>query len=747
MSKRTFQPQKAELGIPEFATSLPTKEPIAVYYRQSTEAQVGNISTEMQTIDMKAYLQQRGWSEDEILMIDMDEGISGSKKIDERPGMKTLFELITDRQIRAVACQDEDRLFRDVTQIQVNIFIEACRQSRVLVITPSFVYDFAHEQLGIFHARQFRFKCEMAAEYINTVIIGKLHRAKQRLMSEGRWAGATIPTGFMVDMRKTLPDGSSNPNWYKYMPFEPFAEVVCAYYRNFLEVGGNIAATLRRIRQARLSFPNPDTSQPPEGFATFYHLRFRDDGYYLGRSGLTTLLTNPAYIGHWCVQGAVRRWNNHPGIVSLEVFTQAFNYLSQYGLDGEKNTSYRPIRQNARPTLDSERPVERPLCAGLMYGLVNGEWRQVGTGYVVKRQRYAYELFERGFLNDRPIWERNAEWIDAAISRHFHIKLQATFDTQEWEEITGKFTQTLEHERKLKQAQVDYLESAKQNLITGLELASSPGLIRDTETRYEVLDQEQRHLKAELEAMENDHRQYERLRHLRGTFEDAINRWELMGRDEKHALLQMFAERIEVLEVKHLGGMRLRICWKNGKDEELRLNKMPTSGQGWTQDEVDQLLALVDKGASQVEIAAAFPARRWRQIRIKIGQLGKPVLFSPLCLRPDETYADFLERGGDTRSGRSNAHHWTKEDLTLLRKLVDGNAEQIEIMAAFSYRRWDHIRRKIKQVYQRKIRIGSTAGVQDRDTYQSFQVRHFDTGSAAGSRIRLRLATYPDRGI
>src|SRR5258708_30026610 len=134
--------------IPESASSLPTDNPVAVYYRQSTYSQVGNISTAIQTIDMVSYLEHRGWSTENITMIDMDAGISGTKKIDERPGMKMLFELITSGKIGAVACQDEDRLFRDVTQIQVNIFIEACRASNVLVLTPSMVYNFADELTG-----------------------------------------------------------------------------------------------------------------------------------------------------------------------------------------------------------------------------------------------------------------------------------------------------------------------------------------------------------------------------------------------------------------------------------------------------------------------------------------------------------------------------------------------------------------------------------------------------------------------
>ena len=159
-------------------TELPLHLPVAVYYRQSTEAQIGNISTTIQTVDMVEYLKAQGWAKNKIVMIDMDAGISGTTKIDEREGMSTLFSLITNDEIGAVACQDEDRLFRDITQIQVNIFIEACKSHKVLVITPTVVYNFSHPQLGTFHARQFRFKSEMAAEYIDSYLKGSVTKCK-----------------------------------------------------------------------------------------------------------------------------------------------------------------------------------------------------------------------------------------------------------------------------------------------------------------------------------------------------------------------------------------------------------------------------------------------------------------------------------------------------------------------------------------------------------------------------------------
>jgi DNA invertase Pin-like site-specific DNA recombinase len=101
---------------------LPVDRPAAIYYRQSSDAQIGNINTTLQTVDMFERLVRQGWARDSILMIDMDAGISGSKKISERPGLSRLMELIENGEIGLVAAQDVDRFFRDITQIQTNIF-------------------------------------------------------------------------------------------------------------------------------------------------------------------------------------------------------------------------------------------------------------------------------------------------------------------------------------------------------------------------------------------------------------------------------------------------------------------------------------------------------------------------------------------------------------------------------------------------------------------------------------------------
>ena len=96
-----------ELSVdPYKAQPLPIGRPVAVYYRQSSDAQIGNISTTLQTVDMVEHLVAQGWAREHIIMIDMDAGFSGTKKISERPGMSMLYDLIENNEIGLVAAQD-----------------------------------------------------------------------------------------------------------------------------------------------------------------------------------------------------------------------------------------------------------------------------------------------------------------------------------------------------------------------------------------------------------------------------------------------------------------------------------------------------------------------------------------------------------------------------------------------------------------------------------------------------------------
>jgi len=483
MGKKKYQALKENEPV-ALETKLPLDRPVANYYRQSTDEQVGNVSTTIQTIDMPNYLQKLGWQPDDIIMIDVDEGISGATKIDEREGMRQLFNLITTNQIGAVACHDEDRLFRDATQIQVNIFMEACREHRVLVITPSMIYDFAHPNYGTFHARQFRFKSEMAADYIKTVILGKLHAARDSLSTSGRWCSSPIPVGYMVDMRKTLEGGIPNENYRKYVVFEPFAEVVREYFRMFLANSGHINNTLRQIWKSGPYFPDPNQCKPPEGFKVHCKIRKNEHGWCFWRKqSLMGMLSNAIYLGHWVFKETVLYWNHHPAIIDETTFFRAFNYLSSVNLDGTNNIHYKPNRIHARPMREEDRTEERPLCAGLMFGQCDGDWKIVGTRWDRKDSCYAYLLYTDHALLT-PIWTKKAAYADHSICTLLLEKLKLTFDFGKWEDSLDVFVDEHKQQQRLQRKQLKHLNTVMQNLLTSLESITTPDLIVQVEQRY-----------------------------------------------------------------------------------------------------------------------------------------------------------------------------------------------------------------------------------------------------------------------
>lgn len=725
MSKRMYKPQNDTLAIPDGDGTLPINQPIAVYYRQSTHAQIGNISTTLQTVDMVEYLKQRGWQDKDILMIDMDGGISGSTKIDERPGMKMLFDLITQGKIRAVACQDEDRLFRDVTQIQVNIFIEACRANNVFVLTPSMVYGFANEQLGAFHARQFRFKSEMAAEYINSVIRGKLHRAKRRLLTDGLWAGSPMPPGFMVDTRKTLPDGSRNDAWRRFVPFEPYAEVVREYFRLFLSNGGNVRVTELHIHKHGPYYPDPAECLPPQGFKATYQLHRYGNGYCPGRTGLLALLTNVTYIGHWTLNKAVIRWNNHLCIVPHDTFLKAFNYLSPVTMDGLPNPDYRPIREHTRPSLDSKRPVERPLCSGMIVSKLNDRWRNASAHWVKPLNCYRYML-KSGDLGDEYLWSKDAVFLDKAVTKLLVAKLRKTFGSPIWEQTLANFQVNISQEHKSILAQIAALERVMERQITSLETLANRAMIQKVQVRFEEAQTEHQRLTTVREASENELHRLEVLDALRSFCKPALENWEELTRDEKRVALHAFIRRIEATPIEN-NALHLLLYWRDETTDEITLLRNATVGNQWLHEEIQQLLKLVDAHATQIEIAAAFPDRTWGTIRCKVYDLrGSGALRIPKrSIYDQETYTMYQSRvaSGNTTKHADSGARWTPDEVEQLLALVDNGASAIELAEAFPERRWARIWAKIRTLRGKDIQISASRKISREETFVMYSVR------------------------
>jgi DNA invertase Pin-like site-specific DNA recombinase len=83
---------------------------VALYLRVSTDSQ----TVENQRLELQAVADRLGWN---VVTTLADQGISGSKGRDQRPGFNTLMTMVTRREIDMVACWSVDRLGRSLQHL------------------------------------------------------------------------------------------------------------------------------------------------------------------------------------------------------------------------------------------------------------------------------------------------------------------------------------------------------------------------------------------------------------------------------------------------------------------------------------------------------------------------------------------------------------------------------------------------------------------------------------------------------
>lgn len=83
---------------------------VALYLRVSTSEQ----NTSNQRRELKAAADRHGW---EVVSVFEDDGVSGAKGRDERPGLDALLKAVTRREFDIVAAWSVDRLGRSLTDL------------------------------------------------------------------------------------------------------------------------------------------------------------------------------------------------------------------------------------------------------------------------------------------------------------------------------------------------------------------------------------------------------------------------------------------------------------------------------------------------------------------------------------------------------------------------------------------------------------------------------------------------------
>ena len=599
---------------PYRSEALPIDRPAAIYYRQSSDAQIGNINTTLQTVDMFEHMVRQGWARESIEMIDMDAGVSGTTKLADRKGMSRLMTLIESGQISLVAAQDVDRFFRDITQIQTNIFIDACKRNRVRVMTPRMIYDFNHPTMGAYHMKIFREEVQHAADYLEYHIRGRLARSREYLVDQGLWSGRSVAYGYMVDLRKKLPDGSRNLTYKKYVPFRPCADVLVAYFELFKRFNRNLSQTWKHIEQYGPFTPENVMELVPDGFKI--NLILKRNSIHNGRlmhsySGLSTTFTNVVFLGRWAKKGVILHFHNHEALVEEDLFMYAFNAVSATDFFGEPNPHYMPQRPFIRHDR-AKRGCEPPVYAGLVFSdeVKDAPHRRMHSAYNHINDNYGYVLSN---LRSEMVFRVKADWLDDAIDDLLLERLRSTtIDERAWQVAVESSRESGFAEVRRIEAEIRGAERAKEAILKNLKSLHNPDIIRELEASYEAQEREVQRLHGELELLRTGKQQRQTILEARPVLERVIANWSAVPRASRRELFETLAHHANVTELDQIN-RRMTILWRDGSASTFDFRR-GSHRVHWTKEEIERMGEMVERGAPQWEILKAYPTCTWGHI-------------------------------------------------------------------------------------------------------------------------------------
>jgi DNA invertase Pin-like site-specific DNA recombinase len=308
--------------------TLDTDRLLLIYARQSSSKQyVSNIYSAMEQRDgLLERAGELGWTRDEqrILYIENQLArktqVSGSLRIDQRPGLQAIAEVIETGKASAVLVVSVDRITRDEDLITPTAFANLCKKHHVLIVTDDYIFDFNNpnrDDMG-----RFMNEAIAAKEYVRKQIKGKMLKNRTRKANMGRVANGVAPIGLMLDESRN-----------NLVP-SPHAERVNWLYGRFRAHDANLAGLLHEIlgmaRHGVPLFPDSDGIDPK----TIYLKRMVGGWTVKSRTGLRGILTNPMYQGHLVFNGRIVKRNAHPAIVDADNWQFAFDNLADVDLDG-----------------------------------------------------------------------------------------------------------------------------------------------------------------------------------------------------------------------------------------------------------------------------------------------------------------------------------------------------------------------------------------------------------------------------
>lgn len=595
-------------------TKLANEKLAFIYQRLSSHEQIKKSIYSIKAQDALANLaKEDGYKDEQIYVENRDLGISGTKGREDRPGLAYLIEQIEAGRIESVYVIHISRLYRDQTLINAFALGELFKEHNVIIVTPYMRLNLRDKM----HMRLYRMEVERAADELE-LMSQRLYGAKVLKAKSGHYTGEKMPTGYIVDERKTLTDGKPNPNYHFRKIYKPHADVVKIIFHQLAIPGITPIKVVQYCQKNGISFPPfPAELDTKANRKTFAKGRKDADGNWLVTlERVKSIACNPAYIGWKIWEGEVISKETYPPIIDEATF-----WIVQKRFNN-KQSGHESPKQNLDPL---------PLAHLLYCGNHDTEEKMSYSNREIHKGDSCYTCADpqlrRYCVN---ISVNILQPIEEAVISQITIPNLAK---KVLNKLTDEYQQAKEkaasYRREIKRLETE-IENFRGNLAMGvLEVENLTWIdeqIRQRLTRIrELADLEKKPAGVMGEPLPGQ----ADVELVQSFLDNLHERWPTLPNGLKNAFLRLLLEKVVIQHSKRT--VTAKFIWRVGLEQEIVIHRWSTGYRpNWTKDE-EAILKEHYATADKDDLLAMLPNRKWSGILLKANRLNlsRPDAYKP----------------------------------------------------------------------------------------------------------------------
>jgi DNA invertase Pin-like site-specific DNA recombinase len=538
------------------------------------------------------------WSDGEVTVDVRDLGLSGQLYVEDRKGLNELQHRVREGTVGAVyLTEGVSRLSRDKDRILPYQLLKLLKEHECRIRTPEGVWNPAVERDWDYLADEF----EDAIGELR-VMNRRMFRRKSQKARRGEYVGEPIPPGFFLPVTGRKPSGEYE--YGKMEPYPPHAEIVKRVLEEYVNQSGSRLKTLRALDG--LTFPHfPPDLQYMERLTSLRTCPRTSTGYKITTTLIRGLAINPKMIGIWQWGDTEPIMENHPPVISRELFLEAWQLANNNKKPKGRAINYEPLEWSGLfRCLNHPQPHQIASLNSKGRYVCQRDYIQEGANICLDiTARFLDEPLTTTVLNQLDFTPFTEEMMARLESEHGQSKLeerQARQQAKKLEEEISKWQSLLPCCIDSVTGQVD---REKEDFYWG----------QIREARRKLEDIKIRPVPRNTMTID--------FNEVRAFLKGLTNNWHTYSLKSRNQLLKLI---VESVELRGSQDIEATIIWKMGFRQKVIIHRPASNSKlerRWTAEE-DGLLKMMFPSSTADIVMAALANRTWKAIRLRAWRLG-----------------------------------------------------------------------------------------------------------------------------